>query len=59
MCPNGGFRYFTGEVTESPRKNIFNDVSTAIAEVNGTLFKIMVGSDGAACYMGAAASTSF
>ena len=54
-----GFRYFTGEVTESPRKNIFNDVSTAIAEVNGTLFKIMVGSDGAACYMGAAASTSF
>lgn len=44
--------YFTGEVTESPRKNIYNDVSTAIAEIDGTLFKIMVGSDGAACYMG-------
>jgi arylsulfatase B len=27
--------YFTGVVTESPRKTIFNDVNTAINEIDG------------------------
>eukprot|EP00039_Didymoeca_costata_P020357 m.340990 g.340990 ORF g.340990 m.340990 type:complete len:528 (+) comp19698_c0_seq1:49-1632(+) len=44
--------YFTGQVTESPRSFIFNDVDTAIKSMNGTLFKIINASTESACYMG-------
>jgi arylsulfatase I/J len=44
--------YFTGEVDKSPRTFIFNDVNTAVIQINDTLWKIITGEEGSACWMG-------
>eukprot|EP00912_Choanoflagellata_sp_UC4_P000209 UC4_evm2s134 len=46
------FPYFTGEVDKSPREFIFNDINTAVVVINNTLWKIITGSEGSACWMG-------
>lgn len=43
------FPYFTGAVETSPRTFIFNDVSTAVVNTSGSLYKIITGSEQAAC----------
>lgn len=46
------FPYFTGAVADSPRTFIFNDVSTAIVNMSGSLYKIITNEEQAACWMG-------